>query len=152
MIKYALDQWNKNRENLRKELKESVNFLKECSYKDLVVFVVKTIINNNPDTYYIYDINNITEIDNGSYSGTLLYIIPMDTYSPSCDEYLMTYVDYGSCTGCDTLLWLQDEIGENLTDQNVIDFMKLCEDIVCNIIKPYNNGYFDNEKFKTVEY
>lgn len=42
----------------------------------------------------------------------------------------MTYVGYGSCSGCDTLQAIQ-ECGENIpTPEQLKDFMSLCKDLV----------------------
>jgi hypothetical protein len=96
-----------------------------------------------------FDTENITEINNGDYSGTLLYLIPFDTYEPSESEYLMTYVGYGSCSCCDTLQGIQYSIDEN--DKHINDFMILCRDIVSHIIRPYNIGWREDAIFDTVE-
>lgn len=54
-----------------------------------------------------FDTDRITEIDDGDYSGTLLYLIPRDMYEPAEYDYLTTWVDYGSCCVCDTLQAIQ---------------------------------------------
>lgn len=99
MIKYCLRKWEENKEKLEKSLLEDKS-LNTCDYKHLVEKVVEVILNNGDGK--TWDVGNITEIDNGDYQGTLLYLIPEDTYQPSEYEYLMTYVGYGSCSGCDT--------------------------------------------------
>ena len=90
--------------------------------------------------------------DNGDYQGTLLYIIPFDKYQPEEYEYLMTFINYGSCSACDTLLSIQDYGEEKLTDDQVKDFMKLCKDILMNTIKPYNSGWQHTDKYDEAEF
>ena len=97
-------------------------------------------------------IEEITEIDNGDYQGTLLYLIPFKTYQLSENEYLMTYVGYGSCSGCDTLQAIQDYSEKPLTEGQISDFMALCKDILTNTIKPYNHGWRETEDYNQVEF
>ncbi len=159
MIKYCYDKWNANQYRLRAWLRNETG-LNGCCYKDLVKATVTYILNDGLTEPLFcgeyWDANKITEIDNGDYQGTLLYLIPMDTYQPSECEYLMTYVGYGSCSGCDTLQHIQmlcdysDE--EHLTEQQIEDMMRLCKDIVCSMIKPYNTGWRYSADFDTVDF
>lgn len=89
MLKYCRDKWYENKDKLEKALREANN-LNECEYKELVVMVVKHILNPGEDDYNTYDSKNITVIDNGDYQGTQLFIIPMDTYQPDEYEYILT--------------------------------------------------------------
>ena len=100
MIKYCLNRWNENHQKLRQQL-ETDTSLNGCDYKYLVELVTKFILGKE------WDAENITVVDNGDYQGTQLFLIPEDTYQPSESEYLMTYVGYGSCSGCDTLQAIQ---------------------------------------------
>ena len=123
-----------------------------CKYSDLVKYVVKYILNEEIGICEYDDIkfnlDNIYEIDDGDYQGTLLYVIPFDTYQPASFEYIMAHCNYGSCSGCDTLLAIQDETKDEV---KLDSYMTLCRHIVCNIVKPYNEGWRYNEIFKTVE-
>lgn len=159
MNKFCVEQWNKNYKRLEMELKENSDLLGDCDYKYLVSMCVRKILNDveDEDSYdYEWNDKEITEIDNGNYQGTLLYMIPKKACQPDCEDYLLTYVDYGSCSGCDALKHIQCNIGyydgkQNATDENIKDFMKLCKDIVMNIVKPYNYGWRHDERFDTIE-
>ena len=98
-----------------------------------------------------WSVNKIKEIDDGDYQGTLLYLIPEDTYQPDSSEYLMTFVEYGSCSGCDTLQGIQCFLGVRSRDKSIDDLMSLCKDLICNMIKPHNTGWGHDEKFDTIE-
>lgn len=148
MIKYCLRKWEENKEKLEKSLLEDKD-LNSCGYKHLVEKVVEVILNNGEGE--IWSVGGITEIDDGDCQGTLLYLIPKNTYQPSEYEYLMTYVNYGSCSGCDTLQAIQDYGKDEITDGQLKDFMSLCEDLVCCMIKPYNYGWREEEEFLPVE-
>lgn len=149
MLKYCRDKWNENKDKLEEALREANN-LNSCDYKDLVALVVEHILNPGECDYDIYDPKNITVIDNGDYQGTQLFMIPMDTYQPSEYEYLLTCVGYGSCSGCDTLQSIQEWDDKKLTDSQIKDFMKLCKDLVCSIVKPYNGGWRNDDRFTEV--
>lgn len=143
MIKYCLDCWNKNQQSLREQLEKDAS-LNSCEYEYLVKLVTRYILGKE------WDAENIIVVDNGDYQGTLLFLIPRDTYQPSEDEYLMTYVGYGSCSGCDTLQAIQEH-GENIpTPEQLKDFMSLCKDLVTNMIKPYNTGWRATSDFEPV--
>lgn len=151
MIKYCLRKWEENKEKLEKSLLEDKD-LNSCGYKHLVEKVVEVILNNGE--VETWDVGGITEINNGDYHGIfgiLLYLIPKDTYQPSECEYLMTYVNYGSCSGCDTLQAIQDYGKDEITEDQLKEFMFLCEYLVCCMIKPYNYGWREEEEFLPVE-
>lgn len=155
MIKYCLNKWDKNRERLEAAIRADKQ-LNECDYKHLVKLVVDNILNGAGDEYetHAWDSGSIIEIDNGDYQGTLLYLIPESTYQPSEGEYLMTYVGYGSCSGCDALQSIQcyyDYYDDSLREKQIGLFMTLCRDILSHIIKPYNNGWRHDKDFDQVE-
>lgn len=143
MLKYCKNKWNENEKLLKQAL--SLEELDSLNYKDLVRLSVKWILNSGKNNHGDWDCDNIKCIDDGDYQGTQLYLIPKNTYQPGEYEYLMTYVGYGSCSGCDTLLSIQ--YGEN----NISEFVQLCKDIICNIVKPYNCGWRNEEEFEPVE-
>lgn len=143
MIKYCLNCWNENQQKLREHLAQDTE-LNSCGYEYLVQLVVNKILGGE------WDSEHITTINNGDYQGTLLFLIPRVTYQPSESEYLMTYADYGSCSGCDALQAIQDHIDESLRPEQVNDFMTLCKDLITNMIKPYNIGWRSSPDFETV--
>lgn len=150
MIKYCLKKWDKNKENLEDVLREDRN-LNSCDYEYLVKLVVENILNDEENEYCdTWDSSKITTIDDGDYQGTLLFLIPTKTYQPCEYEYLMTYVGYGSCCGCDTLQSIQSWKEEQPTEEQLKCFIALCKDIVCNMIKPYNTGWRSNEDYEPV--
>lgn len=155
MLKILVKKWDRNKNKLESFLRETSG-LNNCCYKDLVKATFEHIFND--DTFMRFDrgkleIESITEIDDGDYQGTLLFLIPFATYQPSESEYLMTYVGYGSCSGCDTLQAIQTDYhtDDKLTDSQVKDFMTLCKDILSNTIKPYNSGWREEEEFNHAE-
>lgn len=150
MIKYCLDKWNKNHKRLE-EVMSTDRHLNVCDYSYLVKLVVDNILNDEENGYAdTWDSNHITLIDNGDYQGTQLFLIPAKVYQPGEYAYLMTYVNYGSCSGCDTLLSIQRWGDETPTPEQLSDFMMLCKDLITNMIKPYNCGWRNEPEFETV--
>jgi hypothetical protein len=148
MLKIILSQWEKNKDELRGVLSKTC--LDALEYDDLVRLVFEVVYNNNlPCEVRYLDLEHIHRIDDGDYQGTLLFLIPFNTYQPREFEYLMTYVDYGSCSGCDTLQAIQEN--RNDVESKINDFMTLCKDILTNTIKPYNGGWRKTDLFNHIE-
>jgi hypothetical protein len=149
MLKYCYEKWNKNKDKLEAALRKTD--ISRVEYRDLLVLTVKNILNDEDD--YVgptWSTKGITEINDGDYQGTLLYLIPEDTYQPSEYEYLMTYIGYGSCSCCDLLQSIQPDSFEEIDDDDIAEFMALCKDFITNMIKPYNYGWRYNEEFEHV--
>lgn len=144
--------WDMNSEKLRKVLAERTD-LNSCNYKDLVKLTFDTIYNSDEGhmNYYKLNTDAITEIDDGGYQGTLLFTIPFHTYQPGASEYIMTFIEYGSCSGCDSLQAAQDWHSDKLTEEQIKDFMVICKDLVCNSIKPFNYGWRADERWNVVK-
>lgn len=168
MLKYCVEKWYKNKELLMNALKseEVYNKLSDCTYSYLVKLVVKYILNDGKSGEYYntdeWDEDNITEVDNGGYQGTLLYLIPAKICQPCENEYLITFVEYGSCSECDTLLNIQmlmpanrdyydsDDQFESIKRRTIEDFMTLCLHLVQHMKKPYINT-LDKHDYSEVE-
>lgn len=143
------DKWAKN-EKILKEALENMTTLDDITYDEYVKLVFDKIYNSDipeDDEFERLDLDSITSIDNGGYQGTILYLIPFNIYQPAEWEYLMTYVGYGSCAVCDTLQGIQSCDGQEKLD----GFLELGKDIICNTIKPYNEGWRHKDWFDTVE-
>jgi hypothetical protein len=158
MLKFCVEQWDKNKGKLEQDIINNLKEYNDYSYKELIKKVVALVINDKDSDYGDdWDSEHITEIDNGDYQGTLLYMIPLKTYQPAEYDYLMTYVGYGSCSGCDTLqaiqMWFWDDkdVEQGKKDQFIRDMMSLCKDLVQNIIKPYNYGWRSDDKYIQIE-
>lgn len=123
MIKLFAKAWEKNSKNLEKWFAENPQE-KYSEYKDIWKAVLDIVV--NPVMRTPFNTERITEVDDGDYQGTLLLIAPFDTYQPSHYEYVLTYVDYGSCSGCDTLLAINSYGYENLpTARQVKEYLNL---------------------------
>lgn len=153
MMKYCFDKWNKNQDKLLKAIKKDKT-LNDCEYVYLVKLVVHHILNDGKeelDYYDDWDADEITVIDSGGYQGTLLFLIPKGNF-PMEYQYIMTFVNYGSCPGCDTLQGIQLYTDEEPTDVQAKEYLALCKDIVTNMIVPYNTGWRQSDEFNQVEF
>ena len=154
MVKIMAECWNTNKDKLRDVLANRTD-LSECDYELLAKLTYETIFNDHEGVmdYEKLDLENISIIDNGDYQGTLIILVPFNTYQPSEYEYLMSYIGYGSCCGCDVLqaAQLYSDDGEKLNETQLSDFMSICEDIVSNTIKPYNYGWRESKAYLPVE-
>lgn len=100
MIQKFVDAWMKNRDLIQSWLEP---ICLGCDYSAIVKATVRAIALEATGDYGDPkpDFENIHEIDDGDYQGTLVYVIPEAGYQPS--EYWYVRVSYGSCCGCDTL-------------------------------------------------
>ncbi len=80
-----------------------------------------------------FDIARLREIDDSSYQGTLVYIVGETGCQPR--TYWTTTVDYGSCSGCDTLAGIRgyEDAGCPTTEEQVNDYLALALHLVENL-------------------
>ena len=147
MIKQVALLWEKNKDNLREVIKSSIvstiqkeEDLEESvdDYKKLIRAIIKYIFNNN-DNGPEFNTENIAEIDNGDYQGTLLFMFHVDTYQPFAYDYIITTIDYGSCSGCDAL---QGAFCYPTVDAIVDSLMSICLHLCQHMKKPYLGGWY----------
>lgn len=93
-----IEKWE-NRKNKLKEWFEANET--PSSYKEIFEKIIELIITE--DERNKFNLEKIRVIDDGDYQGTQIFIAFLDVYQPSVEEYIMTSVYYGSCSGCDTL-------------------------------------------------
>lgn len=156
MLIMMREKWYKNEKKLRAALPDFLagrDYTPE--YKELVKLVFDIIVNSDEEEFSDNRLltNHITQIDDGDYQGTLLFTIPFDTYQPAEYEYLMTYIGYGSCSGCDALQHaFYCHLDEDI-EGKVNDIMEICRDLVVNTIHPFNDGWRgDDYRFVQVKW
>lgn len=139
MIDKFVERFDANRKELRDSLGkyyreerygDYVSREWDISYKDIVREVISILADE--DNYgYEPDPNRIHQIDDGDYQGTLLFVIAANDYHP--DDYWYVKVNYGSCSGCDTLMAITE--GSNGKDKALDDLMMLALHIVQRLKK-----------------
>lgn len=138
MIKDFAEAWTKYKGNLQERIAESETHT-SWNYDDLLKMLFETVINPYLDEQvretFSIDRENITVIDHGKYSGTLIFILHRG-YWPDIDDYIYTSVGYGSCSVCDTLQAIQADYDEwedkTPNERQVQDYMKLCLHLLQN--------------------
>ena len=125
-----IKEWEKKKRRLE-EYFRNTRQEKYSTYLDIVKIIVKVILPG-------YDYKKITVIDDGDWQGTQIFIIPSDVYQPDIEEYLYTYVYYGSCSGCDTLLGINNYEDGKPNDSQIKDYITLCLHLIQRM-KPFVN-------------
>lgn len=133
MIDFAIKKWNKNKEKLRQYFENNIQEEYAKSYADFTKKVIDVILNDDDYGYFNGEQEDrfsiekfFKEVDFGDYQGTLIYIFAYDTYQPSTDETFYTSVNYGSCSGCDTLLSINEyETDTKPSEKQVDKYMQL---------------------------
>lgn len=128
MIKSFINSWEKNKNILEAYIKTHKQEEYD-SYVKLVKLIFDLVINPDINEYSFNQFNTecIDILNHGDYCGTLIFILHMDDYEPDLDGYVYTYVEYGSCSGCDTLLRINRYDTDELPDENQVqDYMTLC--------------------------
>ena len=98
------------------------------SYESLVRLVV-TLLSDTEDQGDKMNPDIIHVINDGDYQGTLLFVIPAETYQPHIYWYVKVY--YGSCSGCDTLQAIHEyDLDIPPNDIQINDYMTLALHIV----------------------
>lgn len=128
MVQHLVKQWEENKHNL-KEYFKTTKQSEYWSYESIVKKIFELCL-LEADNYSGFDIDKMTVIDDGDYQGTKIFIIPKDTYQPSEYEYVVTNVDYGSCSVCDTLEGICDNKDGLPNDKQVEEYMTLALHIV----------------------
>lgn len=117
-------RFDAKREEVRGNLRKLLIDKNWFDYIDIVKIVIEAV----HDGYGSPNPEKIYEIDDGDYQGTLLFVIPSDNYQPY--TYWYVKVDYGSCSGCDTLMAILDGDFGNTIDEKVDNLFTLALHII----------------------
>ena len=141
MIQWLNEKWFQNKDKLENYFRTHKQE-EYSSYQDILRATLENIVNIDTDDWdKRFDLDKIHVIDDGDYQGTLIFLIPKDGYQPDEDMYLITFIWYGSCSGCDTLLNVQEswdiesDDGEYMGLPNTIqlqDYMTLALHLIEN--------------------
>lgn len=149
MKKFVIDAWEKHKNDLRENFRKDPNIWREW-YKDIVTTIYQTLFPKQ------LDLNHIIEIDDGDYQGSLLFVVPFNKYQPAPYEYLTTWVSYGSCSGCDTLIYIKEKCPWGGTDKEISketldELMRLALDIARNT-RLFRDNPYDSKWNEETEY
>lgn len=128
MIPEVIKQWDDKKHLLEEYFKTTIQDEYAGSYKSILEKVITYVITNKDE--YEYNAKGITEIDDGDYQGTKIFLIPLDTYQPSASDYLITNTYYGSCSGCDTLQAISYKTEEVPNEEELKEYMLLALHLV----------------------
>lgn len=134
MIPEFVQAFDKQRKMLAKQFRE----YQPREYIDIVRAVVDAIqqvlvMPEEVDTVRQWlTAKRIVEAQTGSYQGDSVYLIPSTLYS----ECFYVWVEYGSCSSCDTLQGIHDlgdSTADPATDKQVEEYMSLALHVVQSI-------------------
>ena len=120
MIRKFVDAWDSRKQEVREKF--------ERKHPDSYADIVRAVVSILGEDYGAPDPTRITCIDHGEYQGTLLFVIGAEGYQP--DNYWYVKVNYGSCSGCDTLQAICQYSDDPPTDSQVDEYMTLALHIV----------------------
>ncbi len=127
MIDKFVQAWETNKDKVRAILAEK----HPENYKAIVHAVISNL--RPADGGDSPDPERIHEIDDGSYQGTLIYVIGETGYQPS--TYWAAEVSYGSCSGCDTLEGIRGYEDGVPSESQVSEYMGLALNVVQGLKK-----------------
>lgn len=124
-IMYA-ESWFRHKEELRKYLQthEQMEYAKD--YIDLLKVLIQIVINPDEEERPL-KIEQIIEIDKGCYGGEKVWLIPQEE-EPDVRDFIVTYMAYGTCSGCDLLEGIisnSDMVTDFANEKQINDYMLL---------------------------
>lgn len=129
MIDAFVQRFDEKRDDIKQMIRDGV---RDPDYETLFGYVVTAL--SNPEDYMgTPDPERIHRVDDGHYQGTLVFVVAETGYQPS--QYWATKVNYGSCSGCDTLQRILGWSEEALTDTQVEDLFTLCLHMLQNMVE-----------------
>lgn len=109
MTPFIVAQWEQNKDRLREQFAITPQD-KYSTYKELLEMVIAHAVpmmrEGEP-----FQLSRLVEIDHGHYQGTQIYLLANDSYQPDMGDYIVLDNSYGSCSGCDTLAYIQSLAG-----------------------------------------
>lgn len=125
MLKYCVDQWEKNKENLRKAF-ENCNIYSD--HDDFARLVIENIFPEWKN--YELGLHYYNE-----YQGDVVFFI--SSGDDSRHNLFLSWLFYGSCSVCDALQAAAE------SEERVDDFMSLALNFIQNMTHPYYDGKHD---------
>lgn len=123
MLQDVIKQWEENKHKLEDYFRTTKQSEYD-EYKKILEKIIELVITTK-DEFNDYDYKKISQIDDGGYSGTLIFLVPTDTYEPNIEDYLITHTYYGSCSGCDTLQGISCYNYDLPTENQIKEYMTI---------------------------
>lgn len=124
MNKDILDAWNEKQYQVKAWINDAD--MDEFSYSYLLKNTIQILFPSEKNSHGMPDHNLITEIDNGDYQGTIIFVIGGYGYQPPVENHWYTSVYYGSCSGCDTLEGIRSYKAGKSDESQLNYFWTLC--------------------------
>lgn len=108
MIQQYVDAIVLQKQEIKEELEKKERHYNIFDYEFIFRMMLEYINKTAENDWEEFSVKDRTKINDGDYQGTLLFFCHRCMYQPSIYEYYWTHIDYGSCTGCDTMLRAED--------------------------------------------
>ena len=128
MIKEYVEAWYRNRDRLKQYFETHTQEQYAESYVDLLKTVIEIVIN---DPQKILNVDGLIQHDSDDYGGDCIWLIPKVGAWHWVWEYTLCYIEYGTCSCCDTLMGIyygtgwENGNGKLPDQQRVRDYMYL---------------------------
>lgn len=135
MKKEFIERWEKNKGRLEEYFRTTKQEDYD-TYGKIVKRLFELVINDSRSdgtVRFNFNIEKMTVIDNGDYTGTKIFILYNDTYEPDISDYVVTHDYYGSCSGCDTLLSISGYDKGTPNNEQVKEYMTVALHLVQRI-------------------
>ena len=130
MLKYCVDQWEKNKGRLRATFENCSIY---SDYEDFARIVIENIF---PE----WDNYKLNVVYQGGYTGDVIFFINADSsdYGTRSSIFL-SELSYGSCSVCDALQHAAE------SEERTEDFMQIALHFIQNMIHPLKNYYYEDK-------
>ncbi len=148
MLNFAAMKWYKYKKDLENYFQSHKQSDYANEYYDFLKITLQIIfpeVDNCDDNvqYHTFSTGDMQIIDFCDYSGTLIFVFHLPVYDPDLTETFYTTVDYGSCSGCDTLMGISEyELEKRPTMAQTQAYMQLALNLIQNI-KPFKGEDYE---------
>jgi hypothetical protein len=104
MILNYVKQWEERKHLLEQWLTKN----EPNSYQFIYETLFRLVITRSERGELEWDWKRFRKFDDGTFQGNQIFILCSNVYQPSLTDYIFTSVAYGSCSGCDTFLAIQE--------------------------------------------
>lgn len=120
MERFIIDKWESHKNKLRSFIEcLSVDAIRNLCYEDMIRMYIDKILNDQYDTFNIVVLER-----NGNYDGDVITVIKRK--NPDwIDDYFCICVSYGTCSYCDALYKITEDVDDEVTKETIDKLMTL---------------------------
>lgn len=139
MLDICKKKWDENESTLKKFINENLGvIMSRMDYTDCVADDYETLLNRILATIFdgYFEADSICQVGYANdYEGTLVFTFYTHEGSDLPSGFYATFVYYGSCSACDTLLSIREDYEYIGCEQIVEELLGLCRDMVTRMVQ-----------------